>query len=229
MYVCANVYHPMYAYRSQVRPLDMYIYMRARLNRHVDLHGLDPMTFSTASLLCSIYRIIILYPSLRLVLASGGLASLELLKVPVADLHVAAVLVEALCEVLGGAGAVVVLLVLLGGGLGLDGSGGLGGAAREEAADCVADGRADGDTSSSAGHLAKQSRALRHLLGRHHALGSVLLRRSGHGGGRAVLLRGGSRSGRARRGAADGALTRHFCGCFGVVVRKDEDVGKARR
>lgn len=67
---------------------------------------------------------------------------------------------------------------------------------------------------SSAGHLAKQSRALRHLLGRHHALGSVLLRRSGHGGGRAVLLRGGSRSGRARRGAADGALTRHFCGCF---------------
>lgn len=81
---------------------------------------------------------------------------------------------------------------------------------------------------SSAGHLAKQSRALRHLLGRHHALGSVLLRRSGHGGGRAVLLRGGSRSGRARRGAADGALTRHFCGCFGVVVRKDEDVGKAR-
>lgn len=78
---------------------------------------------------------------------------------------------------------------------------------------------------SSAGHLTKQSRALRHLLGRHHGLGSVLLR-SGHGGGRAVLLRGGSRSGRARRGAADGALTRHFCGCFWVVVRKNESVKK---
>lgn len=81
---------------------------------------------------------------------------------------------------------------------------------------------------SSAGHLAKQSRALRHLLRRHHALGSVLLRRSGHGGGRAVLLRGGSRGGRARRGAADGALTRHFCGCFWVVVRKNESVKKKK-
>lgn len=79
---------------------------------------------------------------------------------------------------------------------------------------------------SSAGHLAEQSRALRHLLGRHHSLGSVLLRRSGHGGGRAVLLRGGSRSGRARRGAADGALTRHFCGCFWVVLRENESVKK---
>jgi hypothetical protein len=94
----------------------------------------------------AVSTVIISYPSLRLVLASSGLASLELLKVPVTDLHVAAVLVEALCEVLGGAGAVVVLLVLLGSGLGLDGSGGLGGAAGEEAADCVADGRADGDT-----------------------------------------------------------------------------------
>lgn len=85
--------------------------------------------------------------SLSLVLAGRSLAGLELLEVPVADLHVAAVLVEALCEVLGGAGAVVVLLlVLLGRGLGLDGSGGFGGAAGEEAADCVADGGADGDT-----------------------------------------------------------------------------------
>jgi hypothetical protein len=74
-----------------------------------------------------------------LVLAGGSLASLELLKVPVADLHVAAVLVEALCEALGGAGAVVVLVVLLGSGLGLDGSG-FGGAAAEEAADGMADG-----------------------------------------------------------------------------------------
>lgn len=74
-----------------------------------------------------------------LVLAGGSLAGLELLEVPVADLHVAAVLVEALCEVLGGTSAVVVLLLLLGSGLGLHGSSGLGGAAAEEAADGVAD------------------------------------------------------------------------------------------
>lgn len=83
---------------------------------------------------------------LLLVLAGSSLASLELLKVPVADLHVAAILVEALCEVLGGTGAVVVLLLLLGSGLGLDGSSRLGGAAAEEAADGVADRRTNGDT-----------------------------------------------------------------------------------
>lgn len=55
-----------------------------------------------------------------LVLASSGLASLELLEIPVADLHVAAVVIHALGEVLGSAGAVVELLVLLGSGLGLD-------------------------------------------------------------------------------------------------------------
>jgi hypothetical protein len=92
-------------------------------------------------------------PCLRLVLAGSSLAGLELLEVPVADLHVAAVLVEALCEVLGGTGAVVVLLLLLGGGLGLDGGSGLGGATAEEAADGVADGRANGDTAMSEKHV----------------------------------------------------------------------------
>lgn len=75
----------------------------------------------------------------NLVGTGSSLAGLELLKVPVADLHVAVVVVHALCKVLGGAGAVVVGL-LLGSGLGLDGGGsGLGGAAGEEAADGVAD------------------------------------------------------------------------------------------
>lgn len=81
-----------------------------------------------------------------LVRAGRSLASLELLEIPVADLHVAAVLVQALCEALGGAGTVVVLLVLLGRSLGLDRSSGFGGAAAEEAAEGVADGGADGDT-----------------------------------------------------------------------------------
>lgn len=82
-----------------------------------------------------------------LVLAGGGLAGLELLEVPVADLHVAAVVIQALGEALGGAGAVVELLLLLGLLLGLELLGrGLGGAAGEEAADGVADGGADGDT-----------------------------------------------------------------------------------
>lgn len=84
--------------------------------------------------------------SQHLVGAGGSLASLELLKVPVADLHVAVVVVHALCKVLGGTGAVVVGL-LLGSGLGLDGGGsGLGGSAREETADGVADRGADSDT-----------------------------------------------------------------------------------
>lgn len=94
---------------------------------------------------CPLSRIVVIL-SLALVLAGSSLASLELLEVPVADLHVAAVLVEALCEVLGGTGAVVVLLLLLGSGLGLDGSSRFGGAAAEEAADGVADGGANGDT-----------------------------------------------------------------------------------
>lgn len=56
-----------------------------------------------------------------LVRASSSLAGLELLKVPVANLHVALVVVHALGESLRGAGAVVVaVLVLLGGSLGLD-------------------------------------------------------------------------------------------------------------
>lgn len=127
--------------------------MRTRLKRTctgmIMLHGLESID-SLPHIVPSLRRRLILrsHPRPSLVLAGGSLAGLELLEVPVADLHVAAVLVEALCEVLGGTGAVVVLLlVLLGRGLGLDGSGGFGGAAAEEAADCVADGRADGDTS----------------------------------------------------------------------------------
>lgn len=85
-----------------------------------------------------------------LVLAGGGLASLELLEVPVTDLHVAAVVVEALGEALSGAGAVVgavVVVLLLGSGLDLLGSGlGSGGAATEEATEGMTDGRANGDT-----------------------------------------------------------------------------------
>lgn len=162
---------------------------------------------------CPLSRIVVIL-SLALVLAGSSLASLELLEVPVADLHVAAVLVEALCEVLGGTGAVVVLLLLLGSGLGLDGSSRFGGAAAEEAADGVADGGANGDTGSSAGHLAKQSGALGSLLRRSHGRGSVLLRRSRHGGRRAALLRRRSRDGGARRSAGGRALTRHGDGRF---------------
>jgi hypothetical protein len=66
-------------------------------------------------------------PNQRL-LAGGGLASLELLKVPVANLHVSVVVVHALCKVLGDTGAVVLVPgLLLRSGLSLDGSGGLGG------------------------------------------------------------------------------------------------------
>ena len=83
-----------------------------------------------------------------LVVAGGGLAGLELLEVPVADLHVALVVVHALGEVLGGAGAVVapllLLLVLLGGGrLVLLRRRGLARAAAEHAADGMADRGAD--------------------------------------------------------------------------------------
>lgn len=91
------------------------------------------------------------YPQIiasSLVGGSGGLAGLELLEVPVADLHVAAVVVHALGEALDGAGAVVVLLqLLLWLLLGLELLGrGLRRAAAEETANGVADGRADSDT-----------------------------------------------------------------------------------
>ena len=68
---------------------------------------------------------------------------------------------------------------------------------------------------SSAGHLAEQTRALRAGLGRRSAgLLAVLLLGSGHGGvGAALLLRRGSRDGRAdggtRRGAAGRSVARH--------------------
>lgn len=51
--------------------------------------------------------------AVHLVLLSSSLASLELLEVPSADLHVAAVLVQALGELLGGAGAIVAPLLAL--------------------------------------------------------------------------------------------------------------------
>jgi hypothetical protein len=88
----------------------------------------------------------------HLVLAGGGLAGLELLKVPVADLHVAVVVIHALGEALGGAGAVVAPFAVLR--LRVDGAllrGLLDGAAataREETADGVADGGADRDTAA---------------------------------------------------------------------------------
>ena len=91
-----------------------------------------------------------------LVLAGSGLAGLELLEVPAADVHVALVLVHALGEGLGGAGAVIAPgAVVLGGGGGSRGDslgagvGNRGGAtAGEEAADGVADGGADSYTTT---------------------------------------------------------------------------------
>lgn len=83
----------------------------------------------------------------HLVRGGSSLAGLELLEVPVADLHVALVVVHALGKGLRGAGAVVVVVLLLGGSLGLDLLGsGLRGAAAEEAANGVADGGTDSDT-----------------------------------------------------------------------------------
>jgi hypothetical protein len=74
----------------------------------------------------SFYLYVASQPSL---LARSGLAGLELLKVPVADLHVSVVVVHALCEVLGNTRAVVLVPgLLLGSSLSLDGSSGLGGA-----------------------------------------------------------------------------------------------------
>ena len=88
-------------------------------------------------------------PGPALVLARRGLADLELLEVPAADLHVAALLVHALGELLRSALAVVapravVLLALLALRLhgALLGLGGRGRAAAEETADGVPDGRA---------------------------------------------------------------------------------------
>lgn len=92
------------------------------------------------------------------------MASLELLEVPVANLHVATVVVEALGEGLGSAGAVVsillllliiLLLVLLGSlRLHLLGRRSLfGRAAAEEATDGVADGGADSDTTKREGKV----------------------------------------------------------------------------
>lgn len=85
-------------------------------------------------------------------MSAGSLASLELLEVPVADLHVAVVLVHALSEGLGSTGAVVGLVVVpglfLGSGSSLDGrrSSGLGGATAEETTDGMADGGTDSNT-----------------------------------------------------------------------------------
>lgn len=55
----------------------------------------------------------------HLVLLGGLLASLELLEVPAANLHVSTIVVHALSEVLGGSGAVVVVLLVLVGSVGL--------------------------------------------------------------------------------------------------------------
>lgn len=78
----------------------------------------------------------------------------QLLQIPPADLHVAAVLVHALGELrsraLAVARGVPLVVVLLGGcGLGLRRGSGLGGAAGEEAADGVADGGTDCDTTGT--------------------------------------------------------------------------------
>lgn len=91
-----------------------------------------------------------------LVLASSSLTSLQLVHVPSTDGHVARVLVHAVREALGSHGAVrvlllvgvvVALLLLLGGsGLGVRGLGGT--AAAKEAADGVADGGANGNTTA---------------------------------------------------------------------------------
>lgn len=92
---------------------------------------------------------------MNLVLASSGLAGLQLLQVPPADLHVAALLVHALGELLRGAGTVVAPRRVAGvlGTVGLQavvlrfGRQGLAAAAAaEEARDGVADGRAYRDT-----------------------------------------------------------------------------------
>jgi hypothetical protein len=74
----------------------------------------------------------------------------QLVEIPVANLHIAAVVVHALGELRGGLGALplLALRILCRGGRGLLLGWRCGGAAREETADCVADGRADGDTTA---------------------------------------------------------------------------------
>lgn len=115
-------------------------YIQACSSRYIVLHESSHSLLRMKSVRpCPLCRIVVV-PLFPLVLTGSSLAGLELLQVPAADLHVAAVLVEALCEVLGGTGAVVVLLLLLGIGLGLNGSSRFGRAAAEEAADGVADG-----------------------------------------------------------------------------------------
>lgn len=87
----------------------------------------------------------------HLVVLGSSLAGLELLKVPIADLHVAAVLVHARGELLGGAlavGGAPLVVLLRGSGLDLllrRGSS-LRGAAGEHAADGMANGGTDRDT-----------------------------------------------------------------------------------
>lgn len=104
------------------------------------------------------YLPIMLHPSSLLVLARRLLAGLELVEVPAADAQVAVVLVHAVVERLDVAGAraggLALALALVGGLVLLRKVGvlsGLGGgrSAAEEAADCVADGRTDRDTSGS--------------------------------------------------------------------------------
>lgn len=87
-------------------------------------------------------------------MAGSSLASLDLLHVPSADGHVAAVLLEAVGQLLGRRGAVDVLLVVRVAVLCLLGRGGLGGrlgggagATAEHAHDAVGDGVTNCDTS----------------------------------------------------------------------------------
>lgn len=89
----------------------------------------------------------------HLIRTCSSLASLQLVKVPSTDLHVATVVIQALCEhlslVLAVASVVGILLGLLSLSLGLSLSGRSGGTATEEAADGVANGGTDGDTTVS--------------------------------------------------------------------------------
>lgn len=88
-----------------------------------------------------------------LVVAGSSLAGLDLFHVPSADGHVAAVLLEAVSQLLGRGGTVGILLIvrvavlLLRRGSLRGGLGGSAGAATEHAHDAVGDGVADCDTS----------------------------------------------------------------------------------
>lgn len=93
----------------------------------------------------------IILPYTSLVVLRRSLAGLELLEVPVADLHVTIVVIHALREVLGSALAVVrsvpvvrgLVVLRDGGGVRLRGGSGFRGAAAEPATDSVADGGTD--------------------------------------------------------------------------------------